>query len=100
MKVVVCWVRPEGVETKEAQVPEGASVVDALRAVGAEPGERDGIGVFGRRAKLDDPIGEGDRIEICAPIIVDPREARRRRAEAQGDVRWVTAGRHGGKRRL
>ena len=52
MKVVVCWVRPEGVETKEAQVPEGASVVDALRAVGAEPGERDGIGVFGRRAKL------------------------------------------------
>ena len=47
--------------------------------------------------ELDAP--EGDRLEVSPRLLVDPREARRRRAERQGDVRVVTCGRHGGRRR-
>ncbi len=39
------------------------------------------VGVFSLPRRLDDPVHEGDRIEIYRPLIVDPKEARRRRAE-------------------
>lgn len=38
------------------------------------------IGVFSRIAALDDPLHEGDRIEIYRPLVADPKEVRRRRA--------------------
>ncbi len=34
------------------------------------------ISVFGRLAKMDDSLHEGDRIEICRPLIIDPKQAR------------------------
>jgi len=39
------------------------------------------VGVFSRPRRLDDPVRDGDRIEIYRPLIVDPKVARRRRAE-------------------
>ena len=36
-------------------------------------------GVFGRKRELHAPVHAGDRIEIYAPLKVDPKEARRRR---------------------
>lgn len=41
---------------------------------------RDGVGVFGRQRGLDEPVGDGDRVEIYRPLPVDPKEMRRRRA--------------------
>lgn len=38
------------------------------------------VGIFGRMAKLDSPLKEGDRIEIYRPLLADPKEIRRRRA--------------------
>ncbi len=38
------------------------------------------IGIYGRPARLDDLVHEGDRIEIYRPLIVDPKELRRQRA--------------------
>lgn len=38
------------------------------------------VGVFGRRRELCDVVRDGDRIEIYQPLLIDPREARRRRA--------------------
>lgn len=42
----------------------------------------DGIcaGVFGAGVGLDTLLKDGDRVEIYRPLIVDPKEARRRRA--------------------
>lgn len=37
------------------------------------------VGVFGRRASLDTVVKPGDRVEIYRPLVVDPKEARRRR---------------------
>ncbi|MCU7918345.1 MAG: RnfH family protein [Candidatus Thiodiazotropha sp. (ex Dulcina madagascariensis)] len=38
------------------------------------------IGIFGKAAKLDVLLVEGDRVEIYRPLIADPKEARKRRA--------------------
>ncbi|MET0042487.1 MAG: RnfH family protein, partial [Candidatus Thiodiazotropha sp. 6PLUC3] len=37
-------------------------------------------GVFGKAAKLESLLTEGDRVEIYRPLIADPKEARKKRA--------------------
>ncbi|QUJ68078.1 RnfH family protein [Photobacterium sp. GJ3] len=39
------------------------------------------VGVFSRPVKLDAQVHEGDRIEIYRPLLADPKEIRRKRAE-------------------
>lgn len=41
------------------------------------------IGIFSRPAKLTDVVENGDRIEIYRPLLADPKEIRRQRAEKQ-----------------
>jgi len=40
------------------------------------------VGIWGRPVDRDQKVREGDRIEIYRPLQMDPREARRRLAEA------------------
>jgi len=40
------------------------------------------IGIFSKPCKLDTVLREGDRVEIYRPLIADPKEVRRQRAEA------------------
>ncbi|MES9839232.1 MAG: RnfH family protein [Candidatus Thiodiazotropha endolucinida] len=47
--------------------------------------EANKIGIFGKAAKLDTVLSEGDRVEIYRPLIADPKEARKKRA-AEGKV--------------
>jgi putative ubiquitin-RnfH superfamily antitoxin RatB of RatAB toxin-antitoxin module len=42
--------------------------------------DRDGLGVFGVRVEGEHVLRHGDRVEIYRPLVVDPKEARRRRA--------------------
>ena len=56
--------------------------------------------VFGRRIEPSTKLHEGDRLEVAGALVCDPKKVRRARAESQGDVRVVTCGRHGGRRRL
>lgn len=39
------------------------------------------VGIFSKQKKLSDTVSEGDRIEIYRPLTIDPKEARRKRAE-------------------
>jgi len=39
------------------------------------------VGVYSRPVKLADTVSDGDRIEIYRPLIADPKELRRQRAE-------------------
>jgi len=40
------------------------------------------IGIFGKLTQLDTPLRDKDRVEIYRPLIADPKEVRRQRAEA------------------
>ncbi len=42
------------------------------------------IGVWGHKAKLDQCLRDGDRVEIYRPLRVDPKVARRERFVSQG----------------
>jgi uncharacterized protein len=39
------------------------------------------VGVFAKRKTLTDVVQEGDRIEVYRPLLIDPKEARRKKAE-------------------
>jgi putative ubiquitin-RnfH superfamily antitoxin RatB of RatAB toxin-antitoxin module len=39
------------------------------------------VGIFGKLAKLDTVLRPRDRVEIYRPLIADPKEVRRQRAE-------------------
>ncbi len=53
------------------------------------------VGVFGKLAKLDAKLREGDRVEIYRPLLADPKEVRKRRA-AQGKKKKEGGGVGGG----
>jgi len=38
------------------------------------------VGIFGKLAKINQVVRDGDRIEIYRPLIADPKEVRKRRA--------------------
>lgn len=72
---------PGGATVREAV--EGSEILDAIRE--REPGYElrdDRVGVFGQRAGLGDMLQDGDRVELYRPLVADPKEARRARAEA------------------
>lgn len=68
-------------------VPAGTTVADAVRASGvlAKHPEIDlaanKLGIFGKLTKADALVRDKDRIEIYRPLIADPKEVRRKRAE-------------------
>ncbi|WP_299079669.1 RnfH family protein [uncultured Paraglaciecola sp.] len=54
------------------------------------------VGIWNRTCKLSDLPKKGDRIEVYRPLIADPKEARRRRAEKakeEGRANKKTGGR-------
>lgn len=54
------------------------------------------VGIWNRTCKLDTELKDGDRIEIYRPLIADPKEVRRRRADKakdEGRANKVTGGR-------
>ena len=58
--------------------------------------EQQKIGLFSRIIDLDYEVKPGDRIEIYRPLIADPKEIRRQRAERakqEGRANKVTGGR-------
>lgn len=68
-------------------VPEGTSVADAVNLSGIldkHPDidlKRNKIGIFGKLTKVDAVLRDRDRVEIYRPLIADPKEVRRKRAE-------------------
>lgn len=98
MKITVCRASASGVEAGEIELAEGTTFGEAVQTLEVEEGW--GCSLWGSRASAADVLKNGDRIDVCAPLLVDPKEARRQRALRQGDVRQVTNGRHGGRHRL
>jgi len=72
---------------RAVEVPDGARLQDAIDASGIlvehpeAVGLPAGVAVWGRRADPADPVREGDRIEIQRPLVADPKDSRRARAD-------------------
>jgi uncharacterized protein len=82
MKVEVLRAWPRRFERIELDLPEGASVRDAVTAAGwGADAEVVAYAVFGQRVDQEAVLREGDRIELLRPLQADPKEARRQRVE-------------------
>jgi len=87
ISVEVAYALRERQELVSLSLPSGITVQQALEASGLlqKHPEIDlgvnKIGVFGKLVKLDAELREGDRVEIYRPLIADPKEVRRKRAE-------------------
>ena len=85
--IEVLYARPDAQTLIQVQVAEGATVEAAIRASGVL--ERfpeinlatNKVGVFSKLVKLDERVRDKDRVEIYRPLIADPKEVRRKRAE-------------------
>ena len=84
MRVEVIRAWPRHHESLLLDLPEGATVADALEASGFDLAGIGGYAVFGERAELGDVLRDGDRVELLRPLQIDPKEARRRRASKPG----------------
>ncbi|WP_462115740.1 RnfH family protein [Lysobacter xanthus] len=80
IEVVCAWPRRHA--STWLDLPQGATVADALRAAGLEGSA---VAVFGERAEPGRTLAEGDRVEVLRPLIADPKDARRRRASKRAD---------------
>ena len=85
--VEVVYALPERQYLKTVRLPKGSSVEQAIQASGLLEMRREidlkinKVGIYSRPVKLNDEVSDGDRVEIYRPLIADPKELRRIRAE-------------------
>ncbi len=86
LRVTVAFCAPGVEDLTEVQLPRGSTVRDGIAAaqVAARRPELRGtleVGIWGRRCSLDEMLAHGDRVEIYRPLVIDPMEGRRARAQ-------------------
>ena len=85
--VEVAYALPEKQYLQRVTLQQSATVEEAIRASGLLELRTDidlsknKVGIYSRPVKLADVLQDGDRVEIYRPLIADPKELRRQRAE-------------------
>jgi uncharacterized protein len=89
LQVEVVFALPGDARLCSVQVLPGTTIKEAVEQSGilqsfpAVDLAHNKVGIFNKIKQLDDRVNDGDRVEIYRPLIVDPKEARRHRAEKQ-----------------
>lgn len=86
--VEVCYALRERQEIVQLRLPAGSTVQRAVEASGLlqkhpeiDLAKANKLGVFAKLVKADTVLRDKDRVEIYRPLIADPKEVRRKRAE-------------------
>jgi putative ubiquitin-RnfH superfamily antitoxin RatB of RatAB toxin-antitoxin module len=86
LRIEIVYAQPQRSVVKRLSMPPGAVIADALTLAVAD---RDffgidlsgsAVGIFGKVVQRDQPLQDGDRIEIYRPLAEEPKLARRKRA--------------------
>ncbi len=86
IRVTVVHALPEEAIEVALRLPEGATLADAIDIAGANRRlavadlSRCPVGIYGKRARRDTVLADGDRVELYRPLKLDPKQVRRRRA--------------------
>jgi putative ubiquitin-RnfH superfamily antitoxin RatB of RatAB toxin-antitoxin module len=86
MRVQVCYATPVVQFLCDLQVAAGTTLEQAIVQSGLLQQVPDidlataAVGIYAKKKPLDTVLREHDRIEVYRPLIADPKEARRRRA--------------------
>lgn len=71
----------------QLKLPSGSTVLQAIEASGLKQKypeidlAKSKVGIFGKLSKLDAKLRDRDRVEIYRPLIADPKEVRKKRAD-------------------
>jgi putative ubiquitin-RnfH superfamily antitoxin RatB of RatAB toxin-antitoxin module len=86
LRIEVVYALPSGEDAVRVELAPGATAADAVRASGMLERHpeidlaRQRIGVYGREIAPGTRLCDGDRVELYRPLVLEPKEARRRRA--------------------
>lgn len=84
MKIGIAYALPARQVWFDVEVPEGATVQDAINKSGILKQfpdinlETQKVGIYAKLSKLDAVLNDGDRVEIYRPIICDPKTVPRK----------------------
>ena len=87
ISIEVVYALPSEQTLFKVQVPQDATVTEAIRLSGIlekYPGidlDKNKFGIYGKLTKIDAVLRDKDRIEIYRPLLADPKDVRRKRAE-------------------
>ncbi|MDO5639059.1 MAG: RnfH family protein [Neisseria sp.] len=89
VKIEVAYGTAEKQLLQQMEVADGTTAREAARQSRVREAFPDAdvdkapLGIFGRAVKDDTVLRDKDRVEIYRPLLVDPKEARRLRAQAE-----------------
>jgi putative ubiquitin-RnfH superfamily antitoxin RatB of RatAB toxin-antitoxin module len=90
LTISVVWATVDHVTSISLVVPIGTRVGQAIELSGLlQNFQPTGFAIFGQRCDLTRVLSDGDRIELCRPLVVEPKAARRRRALHREKVRNI-----------
>lgn len=78
VQVIRAW--PQRHDSRQVEVPEGATVAEAIATAGIPTTGIAGVAIFGERVHAQQVLRDGDRVELLDPLRIDPKHARRVRA--------------------
>ena|SRR5690554_5324524 len=87
--VEVAYALPDEQIILSLEIPEDTTVEQAIKRSGILDRypqidlDNDKVGIFGKICKLTGTLSAKDRIEIYRPLIADPKESRRQKAEME-----------------
>ncbi len=100
--IEVAYALPDRQKLMALQVPRGTTAREAVRLSGMVEHfpqmnvDEDPLGIFGQALGVrgmppaeEYQLQQGDRVEIYRPLLADPKEARKRRAQEAGARRQI-----------
>lgn len=91
LEIEIVYALPDRQILHTLSVPKGSNVREAAAQSGLDRFFPDldlntaPLGIFGKQVKDNTLLNDGDRIEIYRPLLIDPKEARRKRVRNQED---------------
>jgi putative ubiquitin-RnfH superfamily antitoxin RatB of RatAB toxin-antitoxin module len=87
IKIEIVYALPHEQVLLKLDVPEQTTIIEAVKLSGLKEKfpeidlEKGKFGLYGKLSKGDVVLREKDRVEIYRPLIADPKEVRKKRAE-------------------
>ena len=87
IKIEVAYALPHEQVLRKLEVAENTTLADAIKLSGLLEKypeidlAKNKLGLFGKLSKADTVLRDKDRVEIYRPLIADPKEVRKKRAE-------------------
>ncbi len=87
IKIEVAYALPYEQVLRKLEVAQNTTIADAIKLSGLLEKypeidlTKNKLGLFGKLSKADTVLRDKDRVEIYRPLIADPKEVRKKRAE-------------------